>query len=320
MSRLVLSIAVLLLASSSARAAPYVEAYSSTWGQAGITASDSLARVINGELYGPQRSGTNGTSNAGPIGPGATRAFANTSVIVGGVLTTSDTVADLATGTLRSSVQALGGPGISTIGIANAYWSDVVTFNNASGTTLELDLRWLTEGSVTPSTPVGTYGIDVHSSVQVFNTNNAYGTVVTLKDDNPATPTMGGAQFNYGTFGQAGGAYWTFQPVGNNDENSWTTTLLSPTSGLISATLLVPAGTSAIDIAAQLQMDCRNGTLCDYGHTATFSFGALPDGLSWTSDSGVFLTAAVPEGGTLSLFAVGLAALAVLRRRRALGH
>lgn len=315
MSRSPFPFALLLVASVGAHAAPYVEAYSTSWGQAGLDQGLSLARIVNGELLGDQIAGPNGTTAAGPIGAGATRAYASTSVIVGGALTFADTSADLATGTLRSSTQALSGPGIATIGIANAYWRDAVTFDNTSGQTLELTFHWLTEGSVTPSSPIGTYGVEVHSGIQVFNTNNSYGTVVTLKDDNPATPTMGGAQFNYGTFGGPGGAYWTFAPAGNNDENAWTTALLSPTSGVISATLLVPAGLSAIDISAQLLMDCRNGALCDFGHTASFSFGALPDGLSWTSESGVFLSA-VPEPGSLTLLGIGLAGLGFALRRR----
>jgi hypothetical protein len=64
---------------------------------------------------------------------------------------------------------------------------------------------------------------------------------------------------------------------------------------LIKATLVLPSGVVSITITTLLSIDCRTGAVCDYADGATFSFGALPDGLTWTSESGVFLSA-TPAG------------------------
>lgn len=57
----------------------------------------------------------------------------------------------------------------------------------------------------------------------------------------------------------------------------------------------------------------RAGGPADFSNTATVSL-TLPDGSTFISESGVFLTA-VPEPASASLLAVGVVALAALRRR-----
>jgi len=58
--------------------------------------------------------------------------------------------------------------------------------------------------------------------------------------------------------------------------------------------------------------------VADFGNTARFSL-ILPEGLSFSSGSGVFLSAnrVVPEPGTLALLGLGLAGLGLSRRRKA---
>jgi len=77
-------------------------------------------------------------------------------------------------------------------------------------------------------------------------------------------------------------------------------------------------GTSAtINPTLYLSVSCDIGLVCDYGNTARFSFVGLPSSVTFSSDSGVFLTATVPEPQTYALMLAGLAALGLLARRRA---
>jgi MYXO-CTERM domain-containing protein len=77
---------------------------------------------------------------------------------------------------------------------------------------------------------------------------------------------------------------------------------------------------SAHLIWATLQTDCSEGMLCDYGHTATFSF-TLPSDVTFTSDSGLFsqlpASSPTPEPGTAALVVVALGGLWRWRRHKA---
>jgi PEP-CTERM motif len=75
-------------------------------------------------------------------------------------------------------------------------------------------------------------------------------------------------------------------------------------------------GTSAtINPTLSLSVACDVGLVCDYGNTARFSFVGLPSSVSYSSDSGVFLTA-VPEPGSWALMLAGLLSVGAVARRR----
>lgn len=76
-------------------------------------------------------------------------------------------------------------------------------------------------------------------------------------------------------------------------------------------------GTSVtINPTLYLSVSCDIGLVCDYGNTAKFSFVGLPSSVSFTSDSGVFLTSAVPEPQTAAMLLAGLLAVGWMARRR----
>jgi len=82
-------------------------------------------------------------------------------------------------------------------------------------------------------------------------------------------------------------------------------------------TYALTGASTDLGIYAVLNASCGGGVSCDFAHTGAVSL-SLPNGVSLSSDSGVFLTASnVPEPGTLALLSAGLALTATLRGRRA---
>lgn len=84
-----------------------------------------------------------------------------------------------------------------------------------------------------------------------------------------------------------------------------------------SGTITVTNG-EALGITAALSLACVSAETCDFSHTATLSFN-LPSDVTFTSDSGVFLTqtaSGVPEPATFALMGTVLVALGVFRKRR----
>ncbi len=120
--------------------------------------------------------------------------------------------------------------------------------------------------------------------------------------------SMGGAAFSYGM---------TSNPpaFGESQVSGWQTfsfTNKSATGFDFDGTLIALDG-GAFGTQVSLVLDCTSGG-CAFDHTAILSLG-LPSNLTFTSDSGVFLTQSVPEPATLSLM-VGVALLLSARLRR----
>lgn len=82
---------------------------------------------------------------------------------------------------------------------------------------------------------------------------------------------------------------------------------------------------SIINIGEYLDITCGGGITCDFSNTAAFSFN-LPSNVSFTSDSGVFLsalnpgTSAVPEPTTWAMMIFDFGLVGSTMRRRAATH
>lgn len=132
---------------------------------------------------------------------------------------------------------------------------------------------------------------------------------------------------------QANSANGPYQPpsFGMNEGSSWqdaAITALGDYGYRVTGLLKVGGADLGTNVAFQIRANIGCGVsntpqqICDFGNTQKFQFGALPTGVSYTSDSGVFLTATanggVPEPALWALVIVGFGgAGAALRGQRA---
>ena len=233
------------------------------------------------------------------------------------------------TGPLRN-----GSPG----GSASGTIGDLVTFDNTTGGVLDLGLTFSLHGifaaSLNPNSDPVTHDVSA-----VLQFQNYLGT--TYPDPlhpgvqllNPTNPSKVGAilgtaytdyQYQVGNYNGGTSYYTNFTdnsgfgaPVALADLS--TASLLNVTE---STDLVIPTGLSYVDIGAFVNLSCSNAGTCDLSHTASLSFAPLPNGLSFTSDSGVFLaglSSGVPEPSTWAMMVIGFAGLgfAGCRRRKA---
>jgi hypothetical protein len=297
--RTTLAIAGLALSGISLQAAFITDATA-----AGGTNFSSLARAQNGAIFGGSGSNfacSGGTSSAG--GSAVTNSFANITCESGRAFAS----ADLATGSLRGFALSSGTAG--TTANESAQFGDEVTFNNSTGGNLLLGVAYQTQGTVTGET----FGVSTttHLLSNLFFSQPGGSQLITLQGST-SVHGLRWVDTNGATSIQAPAA------GGPPDLTGWTVSPVGGIGALFSGTLVVPSGISILDIATRLDLDCRTGADCDFSHTAAFSFGGLPTGLSFTSSSGSFLTGTgtAPEPGTWAMLSVGLLSIGFLRRRR----
>lgn len=95
---------------------------------------------------------------------------------------------------------------------------------------------------------------------------------------------------------------------------SWALVEGTATSKHFRGVLMVLGDNLNFDIVTTLNLGCSGSTSCDFGNSAHLRF-ELPAGVTFTSESGLLLTA-VPEPAPAALLLAGLAVLGWLERRR----
>jgi hypothetical protein len=221
---------------------------------------------------------------------------------------TSLASADLATGKLGvlGGSTMISGPGtaVNGFGSASATMRDVVTFTNATGAAVPIDVYYTLQGSI-----INGPGGSIAETLRF-----CLGVACAL-----AGNTLIGPVFEYMFFENS-----SFLPDGNYvtmPTSGWVSTSFTPgndpTNGVFHGVYLVPDGESTVDLFARLTIDCRFNTLCDFSQSGTLALSLSP-GVTMSSASGVLLLApptAIPEPSTSAMLAFG-ALLAAARVRR----
>lgn len=307
---------------------PQTRAQASAAVHRGPHVASANADYRNGSVDAVNTFGAPGATIAGGgSSPGTT--FADAAITGGSGERTftaeAHSIADLATGTLKAWTATTGGENFGTpSGGALAQLQDTLFFNNTSGAAQIATLTMRFDGAmVNPfaSNPGGSLGF----SLLCFSSNcyNGEGTGDRIVFANTGHAISGG--WNY-YFSYNGSCFGENIFCGQGGAADWMSNASTPgfgplVDGYISTSILVPTGETSIGLAAYLSLDCRGGSSCDFGHTSAFSFDALPSGLSFSSASGLFLTAnqatgAVPEPATWAMMIGGFGMIGGAMRRR----
>jgi hypothetical protein len=291
----------------------------------------------NGAVVGtPSAFGVGGASamwNAGPDSPGATENWATTLADAGIGRVATAASASLDRGELKAVVDNLAIAPFASSGVASARFADAIWFNNTSGEAQAFTLSMAVDGGISGS------GTRAEGFSYIGLSSGAGATCNSLGDC--ITPNPGGTgTTSFALYGQidrlaAPGADFFFrEQLGgtvNNDIPWWTFSFGAghdPASGLYdyvkSLTLYVPTGETTLFLEGWLNLTICNGNFrCNFGNTSAIRFSAMPEGLSWTSQSGAFLSAVatppggvIPEPATWGLMIAGFGLVGSFARRR----
>jgi len=281
--------------------------------------------------------GVVGNSGGGSTGTLATSTSADTYINSASVSTdlgnSSVAHADLHAGTVKAIVT--NGPNNPPRGFAEARIKDTLFFTNSSNETLFLPFQFSFDGRLTDpndfgATATATFAI---SGALTACADGSYGgcygdhSVFLQTGGNVNQTTIIGYAANGRYNGvQQGGAFF-FNAPDNVDLANYSV-FKDWASGdgyyntVVSSVLALQPGNTRLGLDLRLSIDSwlvRN-SVADFGNTTRFSLGAMPNGLSFTSASGVFLAGTavggVPEPASWALLILGFGAIGVRLRRR----
>ncbi len=300
-------------ASAQAHQGPYVQA---SW-------ADITNTTVSGLHAGPGGTATYGPLSMTSSSAAATQPGGSGDLVFGSSASAS---ANLATGILKASVGAYGPDSFgSPLGFAEAELTDTIYFTNSSSGDLAVTFRYRFDGSVIDSNGTSNPGgqASLILSCDYWRCYNETNTAIRFAKSG----TQVGDNIN-AYFDENGIAMFARNIYGDQYQlfdhfDVWNGSVGGAIDGWMQASLLIPTGTTSLGLIGRLNLDCRGGSNCDFGHTGAFGFiGALPEGLTIGSASGVFLTAqnpvpgGVPEPATWAMFILGFGTVGAAARRR----
>jgi len=211
---------------------------------------------------------------------------------------------------------------------AESFFRDTVYFTNTSSSALNLTVSFKLDGTVIGASQAFdpfAGGYSIFTLANCSDCANSLGQQITYANADARTADTA-AYMLFSTngiyhFAEYTGASGPPNPddiaYGQTFDNGFMT-------GFFETTLSIPTGETSMGVGALLHLDCRFGSSCDFGHTGAFTLGDLPPGLSWTSESGTFLSAlntsgpggGVPEPTAWALMILGFGLIGTAARAR----
>ena len=282
--------------------------------------SSAWAATLDGSISSVNGVATPGSGATSHSADGWTNSASTTS----GGNTASDS-ASLTDGSLHGYAAST----VSHVAEAESFFRDTIYFTNTSGAAVDFTVRFTLDGTVTGASQgfdpfAGGYSIFTLANCSAC-ANNLGQQITYANADHRTADTAAYMLFSTNGiyhFAEYTGISGPPNPAdvahGETFDNGFMT-------GFYQTTLSIPTGETTLGIGALLHLDCRSGSTCDFGHTGAIDFGALPTGLTWTSESGTFLSAQAPNGGVpepatwaMMILGFGLIGTAARARRRAL--
>ena len=257
--------------------------------------------------------GGNGTASESYSGTTTSANVTGSASTGDGNTATATASADLSTGSTHvSNVNTLATGVFGDSGYVTANLNDTLTFTAAGATpstTTTIGVTFTIDGTMVTNFAGGTpAAIQQQTSVNGYlQSSLTFG----------AVDTRGFVQLNQATgylavaSGDTYPSTWNGTWVTTNGANGAETLTFNGNYSFTGATAVVP-------ISLDTAMWCYDGIICDFGNTQTVAL-SLPTDVSFTSASGVFLSAvnpSVPEPASIALLASGLIGFSASHRKK----